>query len=116
MSVLPPKRSNAWRFPRSPDADRRVDHHEMTALAEKLEPQFEARFLRAADRMYASVDLDKLTLALANGNEAAAVRAALPKKRLQEVMEPIETLVKENLVRGGKLGARQLTQMAKDRA
>jgi hypothetical protein len=111
---LPPKRSNAWRFPSSPDPARRVDHHEMTALAEKLEPQIEARFLRAAERMRSSVDLEKLTLALANGNEAAALRATLTTKRLQEVMGPLETTIKENLVRGGKLGARQLKQMSKD--
>ena len=114
--TLPPKRSKAWRFPRSPDASSRVDHHEMTALAEKLEPQLEARFIRAAERMRASVDLDKLTLAIASGNRKDALLAVIPKGRMQEVMAPLETSTKENLFLGGKLGARQLSQIAKDRS
>ena len=44
---------------------RQTDHEAMTDAADRLEPQMEARFLRAADRMRASVDLDALTLALA---------------------------------------------------
>lgn len=102
----------AWRLPGSKTSSRN-DHREMTDLADKLEPQFEARILRASERMASSVDLDKLTLAIAKGNVDAAVRAALTDKRLREVMSPVETMIEDNLVRGGKLGARQLNRLFK---
>jgi hypothetical protein len=86
----------------------------MTQLADKLEPQFEARVIRASERLASSIDLDRLTLAIAKGNVEEAVRASLTSKQLQEVMGPVETLIKSNLVRGGNLGARQLNQLVKD--
>jgi len=91
---------------------RQTDHEAMADAADRLEPQMEARFLRAADRMRASVDLDALTLALAKGDADAAVRAAITDQRLREVMDPISTVITTGLVRGGRLGARQLKRLA----
>ena len=108
-----PKRSSAWRLPGAKTRSLH-DHREMTQLADKLEPQFEARVIRASERMASSIDLDRLTLAIAKGNVEEAVRASLTSKQLQEVMGPVETLIKSNLVRGGNLGARQLNQLVKD--
>tara|TARA_R110000787_G_scaffold54_1_gene165 strand:- start:4439 stop:4720 length:282 start_codon:yes stop_codon:yes gene_type:complete len=90
---------------------RQTDHEAMADAADRLEPQMEARFLRAADRMRASVDLDALTLALAKGDADAAVRAAITDQRLREVMDPISTVITTGLVRGGRLGARQLKRL-----
>jgi hypothetical protein len=86
----------------------------MTLLADQLEPQFEARVLRASERMFSSVDLDRLTLAIAKGDVDAAVRATLTDARLKEVMSPIDTTIKDNLTQGGRLGARQLVDLAKE--
>ena len=91
---------------------RQTDHEAMTDAADRLEPQMEARFLRAADRMRASVDLDALTLALAKGDVDAAVRAVITDQRMREVMDPISTVITTGLVRGGRLGARQLNRLA----
>jgi len=91
---------------------RQTDHEAMADAADRLEPQMEARFLRAADRMRASVDLDALTLALAKGDADAAVRAAITDQRLREVMDPISTVITTGLIRGGRLGARQLKRLA----
>ena len=91
---------------------RQTDHEAMADAADRLEPQMEARFLRAADRMRASVDLDALTLALAKGDADAAVRAVITDQRLREVMDPISTVITTGLVRGGRLGARQLKRLA----
>ena len=90
---------------------RQEDHADLSALADTLEPQMEARFLRAADRLRASVDLDRLTLALAKGDVDAAMRAVVTDQRLREVMEPVETAIKTALVRGGHLGAKQLNRL-----
>ena len=90
---------------------RQTDHEEMVEAADRLEPRMEARFVRAAGRLRASVDLDRLTLALATGDVDAAVRAALTDRRLREVMDPISTVITTGLVRGGKLGARQLNRL-----
>ena len=91
---------------------RQTDHEAMADAADRLEPQMEARFLRAADRMRASVDLDALTLALAKGDADAAVRAAITDQRLREVMDPLSTVITTGLIRGGRLGARQLKRLA----
>jgi len=91
---------------------RQTDHEAMTDAADRLEPQMEARFLRAADRMRASVDLDALTLALAKGDADAAVRAVITDRRLRDVMDPLGTVITTGLVRGGRLGARQLNRLA----
>jgi len=91
---------------------RQTDHEAMADAADRLEPQMEARFLRAADRMRASVDLDALTLALAKGDADAAVRAVITDQRLREVMDPISTVITTGLIRGGRLGARQLKRLA----
>ena len=91
---------------------RQTDHEAMADAADRLEPQMEARFLRAADRMRASVDLDALTLALAKGDADAAVRAVITDQRMREVMDPISTVITTGLVRGGRLGARQLKRLA----
>ena len=88
-----------------------TDHQELNALADQLEPQFEARFLRAAKRLEAGVDVDKLILALAKGDPDAAMRAVLTDKRLREVMSPMKTAIKTTLVRGGHLGAKQLNRL-----
>ena len=90
---------------------RQTDHEAMAEAADRLEPQMEARFLRAADRLRSSVDLDTLTLALAKGDVEAAVRATVTDHRLREVMQPLETVISTGLVRGGKLGARQLNRL-----
>ena len=90
---------------------RQEDHEEMSALADTLEPQLEGRFVRVADRLRAGVDLDRLTLALAKGDEEAALRAVLTTQRLREVMEPVATVITTGLVRGGHLGARQLNRL-----
>tara|TARA_R110000765_G_C18935018_1_gene607098 strand:+ start:192 stop:473 length:282 start_codon:yes stop_codon:yes gene_type:complete len=91
---------------------RQTDHEAMADAADRLEPQMEARFLRAADRMRASVDLDALTLALAKGDADAAVRAVITDQRLREVMDPLSTVITTGLIRGGRLGARQLKRLA----
>ena len=83
----------------------------MSALADTLEPQLEGRFVRVADRLRAGVDLDRLTLALAKGDEGAALRAVLTDQRLREVMEPVATVITTGLMRGGHLGARQLNRL-----
>ena len=90
---------------------RQTDHEAMADAADRLEPQMEARFLRAADRMRASVDLDALTLALAKGDADAAVRAVITDQRLREVMDPLSTVITTGLIRGGRLGARQLKRL-----
>ena len=90
---------------------RQTDHDAMAEAADALEPQMEARFLRAADRLRSSVDLDTLTLALAKGDVDAAMRATVTDHRLREVMEPVRTVITTGLVRGGKLGARQLNRL-----
>jgi len=87
------------------------DHEELSALADQYEPVMQARYERAARRMHAGVELDRLTLALAKGDHAAAFRAALTETTLREAMAPAENLMKIALARGGHLGARILNRL-----
>ena len=90
------------------------DHEELSALADQYEPQMQARFERAAKRMRAGVNLDRLTLALAKGDHDAALRAALTDTTLRKAMAPVENLMKTTLVRGGHLGARILNRLPQE--
>ena len=85
------------------------DNKELTDLADALEPIMEARYLRAASSLKAGIKLDRLTLALADGDAEKAYRAVITDKRLRDAMEPIQKSIREDLIpRGGRLGARIL--------
>ena len=84
---------------------------DLTDLADRFEPQMEAQFLYAARKLQAGVNLDRLTLALADGDQDKAFRAVLTKTRLDEAMNPLEKTIRDTLIpRGGRLGARVLNQ------
>ena len=87
------------------------DHKELSELADRFEPQLEAKYERAAKQMHAGVDLDRLTLALAKGDAVGALRATITDKRLREVMAPVKTMIKSTTLRGGKLGAKQINKL-----
>ena len=85
------------------------DQKELSDLADKYEPRMEAQFLRAAATLRAGVELDRLTLALADGDTEKAYRAVITDKRLRDAMEPIQKSIREDLIpKGGRLGARIL--------
>jgi hypothetical protein len=85
------------------------DHRELIALADKYEPEMERQYLRAAATLQAGVNLDRLTLALADGDRAKAFRAVLSQTRLDEAMEPLEISIRRKLIpQGGRLGAKIL--------
>ena len=90
------------------------DHEELSALADQYEPEMQARYERAAKRMHAGVNLDRLTLALAKGDREAALRAAVTDTGLRKAMAPVETLIKTTLVRVGHLGARILNRLPQE--
>jgi len=90
------------------------DHAELSALADQYEPLMQARYERAASRMHAGVKLDRLTLALAKGDHAAALRAVVTDTGLRKAMTPVENLIKTTLVRGGHLGARILNRLPQE--
>lgn len=87
------------------------DHQELTDLADSYEPKIQAQFERAARTLQAGVNLDRLTLALADGDRDKAFRAVLTKTRLDDAMDPLEKTIRDTLIpRGGRLGARILNQ------
>ena len=90
---------------------RTEDLQELTDLADAFEPKLQAQFERAARTLQAGVNLDRLTLALADGDQDKAFRAVLTKTRLDDAMNPLEKTIRETLIpRGGRLGARILNQ------
>ena len=83
----------------------------LSDLADKYEPQMEAKFLRAVDTLQAGIDLDRLTLPIADGDVDKAYREVITNKKLKEAMEPLETFIREDLIpKGGRLGAKILNQ------
>jgi hypothetical protein len=87
------------------------DHQELTGLADSYEPQIQSQFEVAARKLQAGVNLDRLTLALADGDPDKAFRAVLTKTRLDDAMNPLQKMIRETLIpRGGRLGARILNQ------
>ena len=82
-------------------------------MADKIEPTIEARFLRAAAHLENAVDLEKLTLALAKGDEEAALRSVITPTRMREAMAPVNTSITQTLNRGGHFGAKQLNRYGK---
>ena len=83
----------------------------LSDLADKYEPQMEAKFLQAAATLQAGIDLDRLTLAVAEGDVEKAYREVLTDKQLKDAMEPLETSIREDLIpKGGRLGAKILNQ------
>ena len=87
------------------------DHQELTDLADTYEPKLQAQFERAARTLQAGVHLDRLTLALADGDPDKAFRAVLTKTRLDDAMNPLEKTIRDTVIpRGGRLGARILNQ------
>jgi hypothetical protein len=90
---------------------RSEDHQELTDLADTYEPKLQAQFEVAARKLQAGVNLDRLTLALADGDPDKAFRAVLTKTRLDDAMDPLEKTIRDTLIpRGGGLGARILNQ------
>jgi hypothetical protein len=87
------------------------DHQELTDLADTYEPKLQAQFERAARTLQAGVNLDRLTLALADGDKDKAFRAVLTQTRLDDAMDPLEKTIRDTLIpRGGRLGARTLNR------
>ena len=87
------------------------DHQELTDLADTYEPKIQAQFERAARKLQAGVNLDRLTLALADGDRDKAFRAVLTQTRLDDAMNPLEKTIRDTVIpRGGRLGARILNQ------
>jgi len=87
------------------------DIQELTDLADTYEPKLQAQFERAASKLQAGVNLDRLTLALADGDQDKAFRAVLTKTRLDDAMSPLEKTIRDTVIpRGGRLGARILNK------
>ena len=87
------------------------DHQELTDLADSYEPKLQAQFERAARTLQAGVNLARLTLALAAGDQDKAFRAVLTQTRLDDAMDPLEKTIRDTLIpRGGRLGARTLNR------
>jgi hypothetical protein len=85
------------------------DQKELSDLAERHEPRMEAQFIRAASSLKSQVNLDRLTLALADGDREKAYRAVMSDTRLKEAMDPIRKSIRDDLIpKGGRLGARIL--------
>ena len=90
---------------------RREDQQALADVADQYEPRLEAQFIRAAAKLSAGVQLDALTLALADGAADRAYAAAMTDTRLAEAMAPLETVIREELIpRGGRLGAQILNR------
>ena len=71
------------------------DHQELTDLADTYEPKLQALFERAARTLQAGVNLDRLTLALADGDPDKAFRAVLTATRLDDAMDPLGKTIRD---------------------
>ena len=82
------------------------DHRALIDLADTYEPQLQAQFERAVRTLRAGVDLDRLTLAIAEGDQEKAVRVVLTQSRLDDAMDPFRATIRKTLIPlGGELGA-----------
>ena len=83
------------------------DHRALIDLADIYEPQLQAQFERAVRTLRAGVDLDRLTLAIAEGDQERAVRVVLTQSRLDDSMDPFRATIRKTLIPlGGELGAK----------
>ena len=88
------------------------DLENITDLADRYAPTMLGRVERAAATLRNGVDLDRLTLALADGDVDKALRAVVPATRLHDSTKSVDKMMKETLIpKGGRLGARILNDL-----
>ena len=85
--------------------------NELLDLADRYEPVMRGRFERATAKLRGAVNLDRLTLALADKDRKKSKGIALSETRLREAMKPLDKLLRETLIpRGGRVGGRDLNK------
>ena len=82
---------------------------ELLDLADRYEPVMQGTFERATAQLRRAVNLDRLTLALADKDRKKSKGIALSETRLREAMKPLDKLLRKSLIpRGGRAGARDI--------
>jgi len=85
------------------------NYRDVHQAADVLEPRLERQFLRAVKEIQAGVEIDKLALALARGDEKLVMQ--LLDLEIQEELEPVARTMIEAFNRGGRIGAKQINAL-----
>jgi hypothetical protein len=83
---------------------RESKYRDLHAAADRLEPRLALAFLRAVAAARRSVSINRLAMLLATRDVATAKRI-LSRAELERAMEPVGTVARDAVLRGGPLGA-----------
>lgn len=86
--------------------------HEYKALhdaADRIEPRLARALERALLKLRESVSINELAMMLAMGDVKGALRL-LDKERVKDALSPSGTIVKEAVLKGGRLGADEVNR------
>ena len=77
-------------------------------VADKIEPRMARAYVLSTERLRESISINELALALSMGNVKAAIKIA--SREVESVMLPMGTIVKDTVLRGGKIGANAVNE------
>jgi hypothetical protein len=79
--------------------------------ADRHEAALRVRFVRAMKKLQADTSITELGAMLALGHGRAVGAMHVPKAKITATLEPVKTVVKSAVRRGGRLGADQLNNI-----
>lgn len=90
----------------------RSDVRAIHAAADRLEPGLARAVERAMEKLRDSVSINALALAL-SARDVRRAMALLPEAAVKEALSPAGTIIREAVIRGGRLGAEQVNKAAR---
>ena len=88
------------------------DYAEVLAEAKRFEPRLSRAFRRSIDKMRASVSINDLAMRLAAKDVRGAL-ALFPVVIVKDALSPAATIVRDAILRGGRVGATLLNAARK---
>ena len=93
-------------------ARRPADYLIVHKAADNIEPRVARAFERSVERMRSTVSINELAMALSAGDVKRAERL-LTVQAVEDALSPVGTIVRDAVLRGGRIGAEILNKARK---
>lgn len=80
-------------------------------MADRHETVLQRRFVRAMKKLQAEISINDLGVMLASGHGKVVDKVLIPRKKIEDVLEPMKDVVKKAVIAGGRLGAAHVMEV-----
>lgn len=80
------------------------------ASADYYEPLFRARYVRAMKALQKKTSINALAMSMGNAKQA---KDLIPQADIVKALEPLQKVIRDAFMRGGKLGASHVSELLK---